>query len=84
MIDHRRHATRRTSGGMHPKPRGPRGEDTAQAIARRNWVIDQMADLGWVTRAEARAAIRRPPMSLDLHPEDSPRTWPSSSWLLGG
>ncbi|MFN3582901.1 penicillin-binding protein 1A [Phenylobacterium sp.] len=27
-----------------------------QAIARRNWVIDQMADLGWITRAQARAA----------------------------
>jgi len=27
-----------------------------QAIARRNWVIDQMADLGWITRAQAKAA----------------------------
>ncbi|WP_293352993.1 penicillin-binding protein 1A [Phenylobacterium sp.] len=31
-----------------------------QAKARRDWVIDQMADLGWVTRAEARAAIAEP------------------------
>ncbi|OHB27248.1 MAG: penicillin-binding protein [Phenylobacterium sp. RIFCSPHIGHO2_01_FULL_69_31] len=42
----------------------PKGPDNyhpmrrkAQAIARRNWVIDQMADLGWVTRAEAKAAM---------------------------
>ena len=27
-----------------------------QAMARRNWILDQMADLGWVTRAEAEAA----------------------------
>ncbi|WP_374468432.1 penicillin-binding protein 1A [Phenylobacterium sp.] len=27
-----------------------------QAIERRNWVIDQMAGHGWITRAEARAA----------------------------
>ncbi|MGA0607017.1 penicillin-binding protein 1A [Phenylobacterium sp. VNQ135] len=27
-----------------------------QAMARRNWVLDQMADLGMVTRAQARAA----------------------------
>src|SRR4029453_3606515 len=26
--------------------------------ARRNWVLDQMADLGWVTRAEAQAAMK--------------------------
>ncbi|HQP21535.1 MAG TPA: penicillin-binding transpeptidase domain-containing protein, partial [Phenylobacterium sp.] len=30
----------------------------AQAIVRRNWVIDQMADLGWVSRADAEAAKR--------------------------
>lgn len=43
----------------------PKGPDNyhpirrkAQALARRNWVIDQMADLGWVTRAEANAAIK--------------------------
>ncbi|WP_293676660.1 penicillin-binding protein 1A [uncultured Phenylobacterium sp.] len=42
----------------------PKGPDNyhptrrkASALARRNWVIGQMADLGWVTRAEARAAI---------------------------
>ncbi len=27
------------------------------ALGRRNWVIDQMADLGWITRAQANAAI---------------------------
>ena len=43
----------------------PKGPDNyhpqrrkAQAIARRNWVIEQMADLGWVTREEAEAAKR--------------------------
>jgi len=42
----------------------PKGPDNyhpirrkAQAIARRNWVIDQMADLGWITREEARKAM---------------------------
>ncbi len=29
-----------------------------QAMARRNWILDEMADLGWVTRAEAEAAKR--------------------------
>ena len=44
----------------------PKGPDNyhpirrkAQAIARRNWVLDQMADLGWVTRAEAEAAMKQ-------------------------
>ncbi|HEY8574457.1 penicillin-binding protein 1A [Phenylobacterium sp.] len=43
----------------------PKGPDNyhpirrkAEAIGRRNWVIDQMAGLGWVTRAEAEAAKR--------------------------
>ncbi len=43
----------------------PKGPDNyhplrrkAQAIVRRNWVIDQMADLGWVSRADAEAAKR--------------------------
>lgn len=43
----------------------PKGPDNyhpfrrkAQALARRNWILDQMADLGWVTRAEADAAMR--------------------------
>jgi penicillin-binding protein 1A len=41
----------------------PKGPDNyhpirrkAQAIGRRNWVIDQMADLGWITRQEAAQA----------------------------
>jgi penicillin-binding protein 1A len=41
----------------------PKGPDNyhpirrkAAAMARRNWVLDQMAELGWVTRAEAAAA----------------------------
>jgi penicillin-binding protein 1A len=45
----------------------PKGPDnyhplrrTEAAIGRRNWVIDQMADLGWVTRAEANAAMKEP------------------------
>jgi penicillin-binding protein 1A len=43
----------------------PKGPDNyhpirrkAQAIARRNWVIGQMADLGWITRDEAAAAMK--------------------------
>ena len=43
----------------------PKGPDNyhptrrkAQAIARRIWVLDQMADLGWVGREEAEAAKR--------------------------
>jgi penicillin-binding protein 1A len=27
-----------------------------QAIERRNWILDQMAEIGWVTRAQADAA----------------------------
>jgi penicillin-binding protein 1A len=30
------------------------------AIERRNWILDQMADLGWVSRAEANAAMAEP------------------------
>jgi penicillin-binding protein 1A len=29
-----------------------------QAIVRRNWILDEMADLGWVSRADAEAAKR--------------------------
>ena len=43
----------------------PKGPDNyhpqrrkAAAIGRRNWVIDQMADHGWITRAEAQAAMK--------------------------
>jgi penicillin-binding protein 1A len=53
----------------------PKGPDNyhpirrkAHAIARRNWVIDQMADLGWVTRAEANAAMAE---DLIVQPEPS-------------
>lgn len=45
----------------------PKGPDnyhpirrTEAAIGRRNWVIDQMADLGWVSRADANAAMNEP------------------------
>jgi penicillin-binding protein 1A len=41
----------------------PKGPDNyhplhrkANAMARRNWILDQMAELGWVTKAEAEAA----------------------------
>ncbi|MDB5466644.1 MAG: penicillin-binding protein family, partial [Phenylobacterium sp.] len=51
----------------------PKGPDNyhpirrkAQAMARRNWVLDQMADLGWVTRAQADAAKRE---DLKVQPE---------------
>jgi penicillin-binding protein 1A len=45
----------------------PKGPDnyhplrrTEAAIGRRNWVIDQMIGLGWVTRAEGEAAKKEP------------------------
>ncbi|HKR90579.1 MAG TPA: penicillin-binding protein 1A [Phenylobacterium sp.] len=51
----------------------PKGPDNyhpirrkAQAIARRNWVLDQMAELGWATRAEVEAAKRE---DLKVQPE---------------
>ena len=31
-----------------------------QAVGRRDWIIDQMADLGWVSRADATAAMKQP------------------------
>jgi penicillin-binding protein 1A len=53
----------------------PKGPDNyhpirrkAQAMARRNWVLDQMADLGWVSRAQAEAAKRE---DLKVQPEPS-------------
>ena len=43
-------------------PKGPDNyhpiRNKANAIARRNWILGQMADLGWVTRAEAEAAMK--------------------------
>ncbi|HRD26821.1 MAG TPA: penicillin-binding protein 1A [Caulobacter sp.] len=43
----------------------PKGPDNyhpirrkANAIARRNWVLSQMAELGWVSRADAEAAMK--------------------------
>ncbi|HZZ32581.1 MAG TPA: penicillin-binding protein 1A [Phenylobacterium sp.] len=51
----------------------PKGPDNyhpirrkTQAMQRRNWVLDQMADSGWVTRAEADAAKRE---DLVVQPE---------------
>jgi penicillin-binding protein 1A len=51
----------------------PKGPDNyhpirhkAAAIARRNWVLDQMAELGWVTPAQAEAAKRE---DLKVQPE---------------
>ncbi|MFN3514623.1 MAG: penicillin-binding protein 1A [Phenylobacterium sp.] len=53
----------------------PKGPDNyhptrrkAQAKARRDWVLNQMADLGWVGRAEANAAIAE-----DLKVQPAPR-----------
>ena len=50
----------------------PKGPDNyhpirrkAQAIGRRNWILGQMADLGWVSRAEAEAAMTRGPEGPD-------------------
>jgi penicillin-binding protein 1A len=51
----------------------PKGPDNyhpirrkAQAMSRRNWVLDQMAEAGWVTRAQANAAKRE---DLVVQPE---------------
>ncbi|MDB5456160.1 MAG: penicillin-binding protein family [Caulobacter sp.] len=53
-------------------PKGPDNyhpiRNKAKALARRNWVIGQMADLGWVTRAEAAQAIKE-----DLVVQAAPR-----------
>ena len=45
----------------------PKGPDNyhpirryGQAVGRRDWIIDQMADLGWVSRADATAAMKQP------------------------
>jgi penicillin-binding protein 1A len=43
-------------------PKGPDNyhpiRNKANAIGRRNWILGQMADLGWVTHAEAEAAMK--------------------------
>jgi penicillin-binding protein 1A len=51
----------------------PKGPDNyhpirrkAQAIARRNWVLDQMAEMGWASRAQVEAAKRE---DLKVQPE---------------
>ena len=51
----------------------PKGPDNyhpirrkAQALARRNWVLDQMAELGWASRADVEAAKRE---DLKVQPE---------------
>ena len=42
-------------------PKGPDNyhpiRNKAKAMARRNWVLGQMADQGWVSKAEARKAM---------------------------
>ncbi len=45
----------------------PKGPDNyhpirryGQAVGRRDWILDQMADLGWVSRADAEAAMKQP------------------------
>ena len=52
----------------------PKGPDNyhptrrkANAIARRNWIIGQMADLGWVSRADADKALKE-----DLKVQNAP------------
>jgi penicillin-binding protein 1A len=43
-------------------PKGPENyhpiRNKANAIGRRNWILGQMAELGWVSRAEAEAAMK--------------------------
>ena len=44
-------------------PKGPQNYHPLRrkeaAIARRNWILGEMAELGWVTEAEAQAAMRQ-------------------------
>jgi penicillin-binding protein 1A len=53
-------------------PKGPNNyhpiQHKAQAIARRNWIIDQMADIGWITREQADDA-KREDLKVQLSPE---------------
>ncbi|MCC7267223.1 MAG: penicillin-binding protein 1A [Caulobacteraceae bacterium] len=53
-------------------PKGPQNyhpiRNKQAAIARRNWIIGQMAELGWVSREEARAA-----MDEDLKVQPAPK-----------
>lgn len=52
-------------------PKGPDNyhpvRNKAKAIERRNWIIRQMEELGWVSRAEAQAAMRE-----DLRVQQAP------------
>ncbi|MGF1651483.1 MAG: penicillin-binding protein 1A [Hyphomicrobiaceae bacterium] len=41
--------------------------DTERALVRRNWVLGQMADNGYLTEEEARAAMAKP-LGVDLRP----------------
>jgi penicillin-binding protein 1A len=51
-------------------PKGPENyhpmRRKAQAIARRNWVLDQMAEMGWASRADVEAAKKE---DLKVQPE---------------
>src|SRR5690606_14519602 len=53
-------------------PKGPQNyhpiRNREAAIGRRNWIIGQMAELGWVSREEARAA-----MEEDLKVQPAPK-----------
>ena len=57
---------------MASLPKGPDNyhpiRHKAQALQRRNFVLDQMADLGWVTRAQAESAKAQ---DLKVQPEPS-------------
>jgi penicillin-binding protein 1A len=44
-------------------PARPRGH--ARAVARRNWVLGQMADNGYISEAEARAAMAEPLVAIN-------------------
>ncbi|MFN4287142.1 MAG: penicillin-binding protein 1A [Brevundimonas sp.] len=53
-------------------PKGPNNyhpqRRRAQATARRNWIINEMQQIGWITREQAEAAIARP-----LATQEAPR-----------
>jgi penicillin-binding protein 1A len=53
-------------------PKGPNNyqpiKHRAAAIARRNWIIDQMAEMGWITPQQAREA-KKQDLKVQLAPE---------------
>ena len=64
----------------------PKGPDNyhpirryGQAVGRRDWIIDQMADLGWVSRADATAAMKQP---LKVQAAPSRSQYPDADYFV--